>query len=58
MRTIPHLEARAACQQEKPQNAVLGLAFEINGMLSNIEHLGMERMPYALLIYVLLVESV
>ena len=40
------------------QNAVLGLAFENNGMLSNIEHLGMERMPYALLSYVLLIEFV
>ena len=27
-------------------------------MLSNIEHLGMERMPYALLSYVLLIEFV
>ena len=40
------------------QNAVLGLAFENNGMLSNIEHLGMERMPYALLSYVLLIDFV
>ena len=40
------------------QNAVLGLAFENNGMLSNIEHLGMERTPYALLSYVLLIEFV
>ena len=40
------------------QNAVLGLAFENKGMLSNIEHLGMERMPYALLSYVLLIEFV
>ena len=40
------------------QDAVLGLAFENKGMLSNIEHLGMERMPYALLSYVLLIEFV
>ena len=40
------------------QNAVLGLAFENDGILSNIEHLGMERMPYALLSYVLLIEFV
>lgn len=40
------------------QNAVLGLAFENKSMLSNIEHLGMERMPYALLSYVLLIEFV
>ena len=40
------------------QNAVLGLAFENDGMLSNIEHLGMERMPHALLSYVLLIEFV
>ena len=40
------------------QNAVLGLAFENDGMLSNIEHLGMERMPYALLSYVLLIDFV
>ena len=40
------------------QNAVLGLAFENKSMLSNIEHLGLERMPYALLSYVLLIEFV
>lgn len=40
------------------QNAVLGCAFENNTMLSNIEYLDLERMPYALFSYVLLVEFV
>jgi DNA mismatch repair protein MutS len=40
------------------QNAILGCAFENNSMLSNIEYLDLERMPYALLSYVLLIEFV
>ena len=40
------------------QNAVLGCAFENDTMLSNIEFLDLERMPHALLSYVLLVEFV
>ena len=40
------------------QNSVLGLAFKGRGMLSNIEHLGLEKMPCALLSYVLLIEFV
>ena len=40
------------------QNAVLGCAFENDSMLSNIEYLDLERMPHALLSYVLLVEFV
>lgn len=42
------------------QNSVLGLAFDNNSnrIISNIEHLGLEMMPYALLSYVLLTEFV
>ena len=40
------------------QNAVLGCAFENNTMLSNIEYLDLERMPYALISYVELIEFV
>ena len=41
------------------QNAILGCAFEFkNDLLSNIEHLHLERMPYALMSYVLLIEFV
>ena len=40
------------------QNSVLGLAFENRGIISNIEHLDMEKMPYALMSYVLLIEFV
>lgn len=41
------------------QNSVLGLAFgKPSGILSNIEHLNLEMMPYALLSYVMLIEFV
>ena len=42
------------------QNAILGCAFEFKTdlLLSNIEHLHLERMPYALMSYVLLIEFV
>lgn len=40
------------------QNSVLGCAFDNDSMLSNIEYLNLERMPHALLSYVLLVEFV
>lgn len=41
------------------QNSVLGLAFDNSGkLLSNIEYMGLEMMPYALLSYVLLIEFV
>lgn len=42
------------------QNAVLGCAFEFRDdlLLSNIEHLHLERTPYALMSYVLLIEFV
>jgi DNA mismatch repair protein MutS len=42
------------------QDSVLGLAFDnsSHGILSNIEHLGLEKTPYALLSYVLLIEFV
>ena len=41
------------------QNAVLGCAFEFKDhLLSNIEHLHLERTPYALMSYVLLIEFV
>lgn len=63
---ISHLELNdVLChitESKKPnveqQNAILGIAFENNSMLSNIEYLEMERMPYALLSYVLLIEFV
>ena len=42
------------------QNAILGCAFEFEDdlLLSNIENLHLERMPYALMSYVLLIEFV
>ena len=42
------------------QNAILGCAFEFkdNLLISNIEHLHLERTPYALMSYVLLIEFV
>ena len=42
------------------QNAILGCAFEFKDdlLLSNIEHLHLERTPYALMSYVLLIEFV
>ena len=42
------------------QNAILGCAFEFKDdlLLSNIENLHLERMPYALMSYVLLIEFV
>jgi DNA mismatch repair protein MutS len=40
------------------QNSVLGCAFDNESMLSNIEYLNLERMPHALLSYVLLIEFV
>ena len=40
------------------QNAALGCAFENTSMLSNIEYLDLERMPYALTSYVLLIKFV
>lgn len=40
------------------QNAVLGFAFSNSSLLSNIEYLDLELMPYATMSYVLLVEFV
>lgn len=40
------------------QNAILGNFFENKTMMSNIEYLDLERKPYALLSYVLLIEFV
>lgn len=40
------------------QNSVLGLVFQNSSMLSNIEFVGLEMMPYALISYVMLIEFV
>ena len=40
------------------QNSVLGLAFSNTSMLSNIEDLGLDRSPFALMSYVMLIDFV
>jgi DNA mismatch repair protein MutS len=52
------IEVKKSSYSPAYQNAMLGCAFENNSMLSNIEYLDLERMPYALLSYVLLIEFV